>query len=94
MSDLVFLPAHQLAQMIRLCVSLIVGADLRRPDVPPIPLDTPSGKSLQDLKIAWIDEWVEVPVAAEIRGAIQTVVQKLAQELDKVVGDFRHPLGY
>ncbi|MDZ8258107.1 amidase [Nostoc sp. ChiQUE01b] len=64
---------------IRLCFSLIAGADLRRPDVPPIPLDTPSGKSLQDLKIAWIDQWVEVPVAAEIRGAVQTVVQKLAQ---------------
>ena len=64
---------------IRLCFSLIAGADLRRPDVPPIPLDTPSGKSLQDLKIAWIDEWVEVPVAAQIRGAVQTAVQKLAQ---------------
>ncbi|WP_298920282.1 amidase [uncultured Nostoc sp.] len=64
---------------IRLCFSLIAGADLRRPDVPPITLDTPSGKSLQDLKIAWIDEWVEVPVAAQIRGAVQTVVQKLAQ---------------
>ncbi|MEH1858922.1 MAG: amidase [Nostoc sp.] len=64
---------------IRLCFSLIAGADLRRPDVPPIPLDTPSGKSLQDLKIAWIDQWVEVPVAAEIRAAVQTVVQKLAQ---------------
>ncbi|MBN3940297.1 amidase [Nostoc sp. NMS9] len=64
---------------IRLCFSLIAGADLRRPDVPPIPLDTPSGKSLQDLKIAWIDQWVEVPIAAEIRAAVQTVVQKLAQ---------------
>lgn len=64
---------------IRLCFSLIAGADVRRPDVPPIPLDTPSGKSLKDLKIAWIDEWTEVPVASDIRIAMQKVAQTLAQ---------------
>lgn len=64
---------------IRLCFSLIAGADLRRPDVPPVPLDTPSGKSLQNLKIAWIDEWSEVPVAAEIRSAMQALAQTLSQ---------------
>lgn len=64
---------------IRLCFSLIAGADPRRPDVPPVPLDTPSGKSLQELKIAWIDEWVEVPVAPEIQVAMLSVVEKLAQ---------------
>jgi amidase len=64
---------------IRLCFSLIAGGDLRRPDVPPMPLDTPSGKSLQNLKLAWIDEWAEVPVACEIRVAMQSVVQTLSQ---------------
>lgn len=64
---------------IQLCFSLIAGADLRRPDVPPVSLDTPSGKSLQDLKIAWIDEWKEVPVAAEIRSTMQAIAQKLAE---------------
>lgn len=64
---------------LRLCFSLIAGADLRRPDVPPLPLDTPSGKPLQDLKIAWIDQWPEVPIDAEIREAIQMVVEKLTQ---------------
>ncbi len=64
---------------IRLCFSLIAGADVRRPDVPPIPLDTPSKQSLQNLKIAWIDEWAEVPVAAEIRSAMQALAQTLAQ---------------
>ncbi len=64
---------------IRLCFSLIAGADLRRPDVPPIPLDTPSGKSLQSLKIAWIDEWTEVPVASEVRAAMGAIAQKLSQ---------------
>jgi amidase len=62
---------------IRLCFSLIAGADPRRQDVPPIPLDTPSGKSLTDLKIAWTDEWQEVPVHHEIRSALQIARQNL-----------------
>jgi amidase len=62
---------------IRLCFSLIAGADPRRPDVPPVPLDTPSGKSLKDLKIAWTDEWTEVPVAAEIRAAMRAIAHTL-----------------
>jgi amidase len=64
---------------IQLCFSLIAGADRRHPDVPPVPLDIPSGKSLQNLKIAWVDQWSEVPVAAEIRVAMQSVFQTLTQ---------------
>jgi amidase len=64
---------------LQLCFSLIAGADPRRPDVPPVPLDQPSKKRLQDLKIAWIDQWGEVPVAAEIRSAIQQATATLAQ---------------
>jgi amidase len=64
---------------LKLCFSLIAGADDRRPDVPPVPLDIPSGKSLKTLKIAWIDQWAEVTVAAEIRSAMQAVAQLLAQ---------------
>jgi amidase len=62
---------------IRLCFSLIAGADPRRPDVPPMPLDTPSHKRLTDLKIAWMDEWPAVPVEPEIRSTLRTVIQKL-----------------
>jgi amidase len=62
---------------IRLCFPLIAGADPRRPDVPPIPLDTPSHKQLTDLKIAWMDEWPTVPVDPEIRATLRTVIQKL-----------------
>jgi Asp-tRNA(Asn)/Glu-tRNA(Gln) amidotransferase A subunit family amidase len=42
-----------------------------------VPLDTPSGKSLSDLKIAWSDEWAEVPVAAEIKSVMMASAQKL-----------------
>lgn len=64
---------------IKLCFSLIAGADLRRPDVPPVPLDTAVDKSLQNLKIAWIDEWDEVPVSYETRDLMQATADKLAQ---------------
>jgi amidase len=64
---------------IRLCFSLIAGSDIRRPDVPPIPLDIPEGKSLQNLKIAWLDEWLEVPVASEIQTAMAAIAQTLTQ---------------
>ncbi|MBF2026280.1 MAG: amidase [Oscillatoriales cyanobacterium C42_A2020_001] len=59
--------------------SLIAGADPRRTDVPPVPLDTPSGKSLQDLKMAWTEQWAEVPVAFDIRTAMQKVIETLSQ---------------
>jgi amidase len=62
---------------LKLSFSLVAGADPDRPDVPPVSLDRPSGKSLQDLKIAWIDEWDEVPVDVEIKAAIQKAVGEL-----------------
>jgi amidase len=62
---------------LQLCFKLIVGADPRRPDVPPVPLDLPSGKSLSQLKIAWSDEWLEVPIDREIRAVMVASFQKL-----------------
>lgn len=64
---------------LKLCFSLIAGADRRRPDVPSVPLDIPSGKSLQTLKIAWTDQWTEIPVASELRATMQSVFQTLTQ---------------
>jgi amidase len=64
---------------LQLCFSVIAGADPLQPDVPPVPLDTPSSKSLQDLQISWIDGWDEVPVFSEIKAAIESVAQTLAQ---------------
>ena len=64
---------------LRLSFSIIAGADLDRPDVPPVPLDLPSGKAVRDLKIAWIDEWAEVPVDVEIKAAILKAVGELTR---------------
>jgi amidase len=62
---------------LQLCFEIFAGADPRRPEVPPVPLDLPSGKSLANLKIAWSDEWAEVPVATEIKAAMVASAQKL-----------------
>ncbi|MGG6241503.1 amidase [Nodosilinea sp. AN01ver1] len=63
---------------LRLGFELIARADRRRPEVPPVPLDVPSGRALASLKIAWIDQWEAVPVATEIRSALQSVAQQLS----------------
>jgi amidase len=62
---------------LQLGFEIIAGADPHRPDVSPVPLDIPSGKPLTDLKIAWSDEWAEVPVANEIKAAMMASAQKL-----------------
>ncbi|WP_319420694.1 amidase [Pleurocapsa sp. FMAR1] len=62
---------------LRLCLSLTVGADPRQPDVPPVPLDTVDEKSLQDIRIVWSDSWQKMPVAAEIKTAINSAINKL-----------------
>jgi amidase len=69
---------------LQLGFEIIAGADPRRPDVPPVPLDIPSGKSLPDLKIAWSNEWAEVPVATEIKAAMIASAQKLTTAGAKV----------
>ncbi|XGV94640.1 MAG: amidase [Leptolyngbya sp. BL-A-14] len=64
---------------LRLCFSLIAGTDPRRPDVPPVPLDHPFSKMLSDLKVAWTEQWAEVPVASDIRTAMYQVIETLSQ---------------
>ncbi len=72
-------PLARSIEDLRLCFSLIAGADPRQPDIPPVPLDTPSEKSLQNLRVAWIDGWDEVPVASEIQVAIGAIANNLDQ---------------
>ena len=63
---------------IQLSFSTISGADSRRPDVPPVPLDRLSGKPLSALNIAWIDEWPQVPVAPVLHERIQDIARQLS----------------
>lgn len=70
-------PLARSIEDLRLCFSLIAGADPQQPDIPPVPLDTPSQKSGQNLRIAWTDEWQNFPVGIEIKSALVSVAKKL-----------------
>ncbi|MGL6343730.1 MAG: amidase, partial [Waterburya sp.] len=62
---------------LRLCLSLTVGVDPRQPDIPPVPLDNSTQKSLQNIRIVWSDSWEKMTVASEIKTTINLVVDKL-----------------
>ena len=70
-------PLARCVEDLRLCFTLIAGADIRQPDIAPVHEDTISGKSLQDLRVAWMDGWDKLPVAAEIKSAMQAVARIL-----------------
>jgi amidase len=65
---------------LRLSLQIIAGADSSQPDIPPVPLDEPSNKNLGDLRIAWLDEISDYPVAGDIKAAMQSVFQQLVDE--------------
>ena len=62
---------------LKLSIRLIAGPDARQPDIPPVPLDEAEEKSLENLRIAWIDELPLYPVASEIKSGMQMVRKKL-----------------
>jgi amidase len=66
-------------QDIRLCFSLVAGADPRRPEVPPIIFDASPEKAALMLKLAWTEAWAEVPIGSETQGILQNVYQKLIE---------------
>ncbi|MDJ0733671.1 MAG: amidase [Nostocaceae cyanobacterium] len=70
-------PLARSVQDLRLCLQLIAGEDLRQPEIPPVPLDTPTTKSLENLRIAWTDEFRGFPVAVEIKQAMESVANHL-----------------
>ncbi|MEO1372893.1 MAG: amidase [Cyanobacteria bacterium J06635_10] len=72
-------PLARCVEDLRLCFTLIAGADIRQPDIPPVPLDTISNKSLQDLRVAWMDGWDQLPVSSEIKSAMQSVANHLTE---------------
>lgn len=77
-------PIARSIEDLKLAFSSIAGVDPRRPDIPPVPLDTPNYRNLQDLKIAWTDGLDFYPVATSIKSAIQSVAQKLADARTKI----------
>jgi amidase len=60
-----------------LCLQIIAGADPAQPEIPPVPLERAIAKPLETLRVAWVDEWANYPVAAEIKSAMRSVATKL-----------------
>lgn len=72
-------PLARSVEDLRLCLSIIAGADPRQPEIPPVALGVPPEKAFKEIRIAWTDEFGCIPVAAEIRAAIEKVAIALAQ---------------
>ncbi len=71
-------PLARSIEDLRLCFTLIVGTDPRQPEIPPVPLDAPEGKSLKELRIAWSDDF-RVTVALDIKTAFRRAIGKLTE---------------
>jgi amidase len=72
-------PLARSVEDLRLCLSLIEGADGRNWEVPPTPRDDAPPRPLHDCRIAWTDGFGGVPVAAEIRAALERLAGQLAE---------------
>ena len=63
---------------LKLCLSLIAGADPRQPEIPPVSLVTPPEKSLSSLRLAWTPELGNLTVEREISSAVTNFMTQLA----------------
>ena len=64
---------------LRVALRLLAGPDGRWWDVPPVPLEDPPVRRLQELRIAWADDFGGVPVTGETRAGLAALAQKLDQ---------------
>ena len=64
---------------LQLCFSLIAGADIRQPEIPPVALNEPTQKQLSDLRIAWTCGYDFLPVSKDTRHLIQTAMNRLSK---------------
>ncbi len=64
---------------LKLCLSLIAGANSRQPEIPPVSLKTPPEKSISSLRIAWTPELGNLTVDREITSALTNFVSRLTE---------------
>jgi amidase len=65
---------------LRLALRLIAGPDGRQWEVPPVPLEPAPDRTLQELRLAWTDDFGGVPVT----GDTKTALARLAGELQRL----------
>ncbi len=63
---------------LQLCFSLIAGADIKQPEIPPIPLDKPTDKKLSELRIAWTYGYDFLPINKDTRYCIKNFINHLS----------------
>ncbi len=63
---------------LRLCLSIIAGPDTRDVKVPLVPLTEPAEYQLENLRIAWIDTFLDVKASRETCKAMELFAQSLA----------------
>ncbi len=63
---------------LRLALAIIAGADPFHPEVPPCTLADAAPRRLETLRIAWTDDFNGLPIAAEMRTAVQELARRLA----------------
>ncbi|MGL5793444.1 MAG: amidase [Waterburya sp.] len=70
-------PLARSVEDLQLGFSLIAGADIKQPEIPPVPLDKPTNKQISKLRIAWTYGYDFLPVSQDTRTCIQTLVKNL-----------------
>nr|MBP7322871.1 amidase [Deltaproteobacteria bacterium] len=62
-----------------LCLSIMAGPDNRDVDVPKVTLHAVPAPALQELRIAWTDNFGNVPITEETRKTLQALADRLVQ---------------
>ncbi|MGF1478255.1 MAG: amidase [Cyanophyceae cyanobacterium] len=70
-------PFARSVEDLQLGFALIAGADARQPEIPPVPLEQPTGKKLADCRIAWTVGFDFLPVSEDTRFCIQSLINRL-----------------
>jgi len=74
-----FGPLARSVDDLKLCLKIIGGSDQKVIDVPDFPLIESDVKKINNLKIAWTDDFNGVPVSSETRSALKFFVDRLSK---------------
>ena len=73
-------PLARSVEDLTLALHVIAGPDAREWEVPPVPLDEPPVKSLQETKLAWLDDFGGVPICRDTGSALKQLAAELKQQ--------------
>jgi amidase len=71
-------PMARSVEDLALLYRMVAGPDGRDTEVPPVPVDTPAGIDLRNVRIAVAPTFPSIPVAAEIRAAVSQLAGRLS----------------